>query len=247
MATTTGDGGRVGFDNEFTQRNTTIMTWNLMHMARMLHARRAAQHRQRPAGLVGRRAGSISRIRSIADEPCRPERFALSGHGAASLAPGGAGSDLGASAAEAAGGANSAGMAGDLLGVATERGTRILHSDMPGVVELLEWLAAGIDILAIVVMGLGALRFAIGFVAAEARRGDERLRRMNIARLELGRYILAGLEVLIVSDIIHTALSLAFGDLIFLGLLVLIRSAVSFFLTREIKDLKHELAAPDSG
>ena len=32
------DGGRVGFDNEFTQRNTTIMTWNLMHMARMLRA-----------------------------------------------------------------------------------------------------------------------------------------------------------------------------------------------------------------
>jgi multimeric flavodoxin WrbA len=31
-----GKGGRVGFDNDFTQRNTTIMTWNLMHMARML-------------------------------------------------------------------------------------------------------------------------------------------------------------------------------------------------------------------
>ncbi|WP_036223004.1 flavodoxin family protein [Maritalea myrionectae] len=30
------DGGQVGFDNDFTQRNTTIMTWNLMHMARML-------------------------------------------------------------------------------------------------------------------------------------------------------------------------------------------------------------------
>ncbi len=30
------DGGRVGFDNEFTQRNTTIMTWNLMHLARIL-------------------------------------------------------------------------------------------------------------------------------------------------------------------------------------------------------------------
>lgn len=26
----------VGFDNEFTQRNTTFMTWNLMHLARML-------------------------------------------------------------------------------------------------------------------------------------------------------------------------------------------------------------------
>jgi len=30
------DGSRVGFDNDFTQRNTTIMTWNLMHMAKML-------------------------------------------------------------------------------------------------------------------------------------------------------------------------------------------------------------------
>ncbi len=34
----TEDGGRVGFENEFTQRNTTIMSWNLMHMARMLKA-----------------------------------------------------------------------------------------------------------------------------------------------------------------------------------------------------------------
>ncbi len=30
------DGTRVGLDNEFTQRNTTFMTWNLLHLARML-------------------------------------------------------------------------------------------------------------------------------------------------------------------------------------------------------------------
>ena len=30
------DGSRVGFDNDFTQRNTTIMTWNCLHLARML-------------------------------------------------------------------------------------------------------------------------------------------------------------------------------------------------------------------
>lgn len=28
--------GAVGFDNEFTQRNTTIMAWNLMHLAALL-------------------------------------------------------------------------------------------------------------------------------------------------------------------------------------------------------------------
>ena len=30
------DGSRIGFDNDFTKRNTTIMTWNLLHLARML-------------------------------------------------------------------------------------------------------------------------------------------------------------------------------------------------------------------
>ncbi|MDR6970561.1 multimeric flavodoxin WrbA [Leifsonia shinshuensis] len=31
-----GDGRRVGFDNEFTNRNTTFLTWNLLHLARLL-------------------------------------------------------------------------------------------------------------------------------------------------------------------------------------------------------------------
>lgn len=30
------DGSRAGFDNDFTQRNTTIMTWNCLHLARLL-------------------------------------------------------------------------------------------------------------------------------------------------------------------------------------------------------------------
>ena len=30
------DGSRVGVDNDFTQRNTTFMTWNLMHLAHQL-------------------------------------------------------------------------------------------------------------------------------------------------------------------------------------------------------------------
>lgn len=30
------DGQQAGFDNDFTNRNTTFMTWNMMHMAKML-------------------------------------------------------------------------------------------------------------------------------------------------------------------------------------------------------------------
>lgn len=31
-----GKGGKTGLDNDFTNRNTTFMTWNLMHLAKML-------------------------------------------------------------------------------------------------------------------------------------------------------------------------------------------------------------------
>lgn len=31
----TDEGGRVGFDNDFTNRNVTFMTWNMMHLAKL--------------------------------------------------------------------------------------------------------------------------------------------------------------------------------------------------------------------
>jgi uncharacterized membrane protein len=41
-----------------------------------------------------------------------------------------------------------------------------------------------------------------------------------------------------VSDIIETALSLQLTDLVFLGLLVAIRSAISYFLEREVQNIR---------
>lgn len=120
--------------------------------------------------------------------------------------------------------------------------TNVLHGELSGLVDALEWVTAGIDIVSIVIMLIGAARFIIGFAGAELRRGvARRMQGIDLQRAELGRYILAGLELLIVSDIIHTALSLALNDLVFLGLLVLIRSAISYFLDREIQDIRKEL------
>lgn len=110
-----------------------------------------------------------------------------------------------------------------------------LHGELAWLADWLGWASTGIDLIAIAIMLVGAVRFTIGFVVAETS-GDRlaRLRGIDGYRAELGRYILAALELLIVSDIIHTALSLALADLLFLGVLVLIRSAISFFLDREI-------------
>jgi uncharacterized membrane protein len=107
------------------------------------------------------------------------------------------------------------------------------------VAEPLEWLATGVDFASIVILSIGALRFLWRFALAEITRdGRVRTDRVNDARLELGRYILAGLELLIVSDVIHTALSFQLEDIAFLGALVLVRSVISFFLERELKELR---------
>ncbi|SDE00592.1 DUF1622 domain-containing protein [Limimaricola pyoseonensis] len=118
----------------------------------------------------------------------------------------------------------------------------VLHHHLDWLVAGLEWVAAIIDLFAIALLLLGAARFIAGVAKAEIRGDDgERVRATNAERIELGRYILAGLELFIVSDIIHTALSLALADLVFLGLLVIIRSLISFFLDRELEQVKQEL------
>lgn len=113
---------------------------------------------------------------------------------------------------------------------------------LTGLVHALDWVAAGIEMIAVVLMLIGTVRFLVDVVPGEL--SGNRLRRtkgMGAARIELGGYILSALELLIVSDLIHTALSLALQDLLFLALLVAIRSAISFFLDREIGKLKEEI------
>jgi len=118
----------------------------------------------------------------------------------------------------------------------------VLHGQVDWLVHAFEYAAAGIDIFACAILLIGGLRFIWGFVRAEFTRDrTARVRGVNSKRVELGRYILAGLELLIVSDIIHTALSLAMADLVFLGLLVVIRSLISYFLDRELAEVKKEL------
>ncbi|WP_371157776.1 DUF1622 domain-containing protein [Jannaschia sp. 2305UL9-9] len=118
----------------------------------------------------------------------------------------------------------------------------ILHGQVDWIVHGMEWAATAIDIFGCIILLIGAARFVWGFLRAEiSREAQARVRGVNAERVELGRYILAGLELLIVSDIIHTALSLAMADLVFLGLLVIIRSLISYFLDRELAEVKREL------
>jgi uncharacterized membrane protein len=113
----------------------------------------------------------------------------------------------------------------------------LLHERFAGLVAALDWVAVGIDLVAVALMLVGVVRF-LADLLRPLRESGKVTSRIDVARVELGRYILAALELLIVSDIIHTSLSLQITDLIYLGMLVLIRSAISFFLSREIREIR---------
>lgn len=132
-----------------------------------------------------------------------------------------------------------------LTGDGTARGVGLHFGEIDA---WLGYVTGIVDLCSIAILLVGAARFLMWMVRAEfASTGPEqRMERQNLARLELGRYILSGLELLIVADVIHTALSFSLDSIIFLGALVLVRSVISWFLDREIAtiDVKRGAAAP---
>ena len=124
-----------------------------------------------------------------------------------------------------------------------EEGTGFALSDHIGsVAHWFEWIVVAVEIFAIGILLIGLVRFLVDFAAGETTRGDPlaRTHRMNRGRMELGRHIQAALEVFIVSDIMRTVLHFTLENILLLGGLVLIRSAISFFLERELRHLKEE-------
>jgi uncharacterized membrane protein len=100
--------------------------------------------------------------------------------------------------------------------------------------QAIKWVAVGIESLAIAIIVIGALLTTAAFVSRVLKGGglNECYRRF---RSDFGKSILLGLEFLIASDIVGTvAVGPTFRDLGVLGLLVLIRTFLSFALELEI-------------
>jgi uncharacterized membrane protein len=108
----------------------------------------------------------------------------------------------------------------------------------------LEYAAQVIDLIGIAILLVAAVRFLFHYVRFEfgRYRGIECVFHIRDLRLQLGSYILLALEFMIVSDVIHSALSRTLDDFLLLGVLVLIRSALSFFLSMDLKDTREEKA-----
>jgi uncharacterized membrane protein len=82
---------------------------------------------------------------------------------------------------------------------------------------------------------IGAVRFVV--VAARTRSAEA----FVPVRLDLGRFLALGLEFQLASDILRTAIAPTFVEIGQLAAIAAIRTALNFFLGREIKEERAEL------
>lgn len=118
----------------------------------------------------------------------------------------------------------------------------VMQDHLPGLAEWLGWAVLVIELVAVAILFIGLARFLRAYVASEMSGAAiiKRDSRANLARIELARYILMALEVFIVADLLMTLLSASLQSLMFLALLVLVRSVISWFLEHEIRAIRAE-------
>ena len=118
-------------------------------------------------------------------------------------------------------------MLSDLIASSGSAGHRIL--------EWMEYAALVIEILAVVII-VGAIFYAMGHYLIRAAIRPEREEQYRKLKVHLGRALLLGLEILVAADIIRTvALEATLESVAVLGLLVLIRTFLSWALVVEIE------------
>jgi uncharacterized membrane protein len=107
-------------------------------------------------------------------------------------------------------------------------------------------LAADITDAFVVVLLIGGMILAIGRSARIwlAGRRDTSRQGFHAAtkelRLDLGQLLLLALEILIISDILHSIVKRTIEEVSILAITVVIRISLSFFLERELSELGKE-------
>ena len=103
------------------------------------------------------------------------------------------------------------------------------------ILEWIEYAALAIEILAVLII-VGAIFYAMGHYLFQAAIRPDREEQYRELKVRLGRALLLGLEILVAADIVRTvALEATLQSVAVLGLLVLIRTFLSWALVVEIE------------
>lgn len=117
------------------------------------------------------------------------------------------------------------------------------HKEGHFITAAFEWIEYIADIVGITILVIGFVKGTYMFIRLEIDRLLGRKDHEEIFSLRniLGSYIIISLDFLIVSDIIHSILSPNLYELLNLGIIVVLRTAIGYFLGKELQELRHEL------
>jgi len=106
------------------------------------------------------------------------------------------------------------------------------------VAPILTILTTSIDIFSVLVLTYGVLCSAKDFIISRFRAKDRKHEFIETTKIknQLASYILLSLEILIAADIIETIVSPTLTDIALLAATVIIRTVISYFLNKEIKE-----------
>ena len=118
--------------------------------------------------------------------------------------------------------------------------------------ETVKALTNTVHLLVGVVEACGVIVIVIGALWTFARFVWLGLRERNAAacsriRVSLGRFLALGLEFQLASDILRTAVTPTFRDLAQLAVIATIRTALNYFLAKEIAAEQRQMAGQDDG
>ncbi len=108
------------------------------------------------------------------------------------------------------------------------------------IVELLEWTAVLVDSVGVVVMLLGFVLAMIRFIPIALKSGAAGIGEIQKIRCSLGTYLVFALELMIISDLLHSIVSRTLEDLYFLAGIVVLRTLIAYFLNKEIQELREQ-------
>ncbi|OMQ14319.1 hypothetical protein A7K94_0217500 [Modestobacter sp. VKM Ac-2676] len=109
--------------------------------------------------------------------------------------------------------------------------------------EVVHVLVVIVEACAATVIIVGALWAFAQFLWVAVRQRDDRA--FVPVRLTLGRFLLLGLEFQLASDVLRTAVAPSFEELGKLAIVAAIRTALNWFLGREIAEERRQVAERD--
>ncbi len=107
--------------------------------------------------------------------------------------------------------------------------------------NLVLWLKLIVETIGACIIGLGILSAAYQFARALF---PPQVESFNGIRLTLARYLALALEFQLGADILSTAISPSWDQIGKLGAIAIIRTLLNYFLTREMRDERGNVAAP---